>query len=231
MPRKKSKAVPEGNGPVPQHDEIGCGEPTMAGLYRMIQNNLDRMDKNFDRMSSYLDRQHKQLVKLTEKLGATNQHLAGLQHKARQPRVATEADVKPDTKTRKRTENPAVDRVLNRDNSSARVNDGPTSLTRFGMIAEPLALPIFGDDALVDKGAEAPKPCLSLVETRTPPAADGLLPTGTASTAMRGPFPRRLFPGGKTNKRTSRSNFNQLPTPFWRNVLEPKSRNVMERGA
>ena len=72
MPRKKSKAVPEGNGPDPQNDEVGCGEPTMADLYQMIKNNLDRMDKNFDRMSSHFDRQDKQLVKLTEEMGATN---------------------------------------------------------------------------------------------------------------------------------------------------------------
>ena len=40
MPRKKSKAVPAGNGPVPQHDEIGCDEPTMTDLYRMIKKEL-----------------------------------------------------------------------------------------------------------------------------------------------------------------------------------------------
>ena len=126
------------------------------------------MDKNLDRMSSHFDRQDKQLVKLTEEMGAANQRLAGLQHEARQPRVATEADVKPDTKTRKRTENAAVDRVLNGDSSSARVDDGPTSLISFGMIGESLALPIFRDDALVDKGAEAPKSYRSPVEMRTP---------------------------------------------------------------
>ena len=40
------------------------------------------------------------------------------------------------------------------------------------------------NDALVDKGAAAPKPCLSPVERHTT-AAGGLLPAGTASTAMR----------------------------------------------
>ena len=34
MPRKKSKAVPEGNGPVPHNDGFVCGEPTMADLYK-----------------------------------------------------------------------------------------------------------------------------------------------------------------------------------------------------
>ena len=28
MPRNESEAVPEGNGPVPQQEEFGSGEPT-----------------------------------------------------------------------------------------------------------------------------------------------------------------------------------------------------------
>ena len=68
---------------------------------------------------------------------ATSQCLAELQHGAQQPRLTTEADVEPDTKTRKRTENAAADQAKN---SSARVDDGPTSLTSFGMIAESPAL-------------------------------------------------------------------------------------------
>ena len=64
---------------------------------------------------------------------------------------------------------------MNGTSSSVRVDGGPTSLTIFGMIAEPLALP-YRDDALVDKGTEAPKPCLAPVKMRTPTAAGGLLP-------------------------------------------------------
>ena len=33
MTRKESKAVPEGNGPVPQQEEFGSGEPTLADVY------------------------------------------------------------------------------------------------------------------------------------------------------------------------------------------------------
>ena len=43
------------------------------------------------------------------------------------------------TCTGKRTEDAAADRVKNKDSSSARAYDGPTSLTSFGMIAKPLA--------------------------------------------------------------------------------------------
>ena len=31
MPRKESEAVPEGNGPVPQQEDFGSGQPTLGG--------------------------------------------------------------------------------------------------------------------------------------------------------------------------------------------------------
>ena len=37
MPRKEGKAVPEGNGPVPQHDEFGPDQPTLADIYRLFE--------------------------------------------------------------------------------------------------------------------------------------------------------------------------------------------------
>ena len=34
MPRKESKAVPEGNdGPVPKQEEFGSGQPTLVDVY------------------------------------------------------------------------------------------------------------------------------------------------------------------------------------------------------
>ena len=44
MPRKKGKAVPEGNGPVPHRDEFGSDQPTTADLYRMI---IERFDRSY----------------------------------------------------------------------------------------------------------------------------------------------------------------------------------------
>ena len=142
-----------------------------------------------------------------------------------------EADVKPDTKTHKRMEDAAADRVKHGDSSSAkkRVDAGPTSLTSFGMIAEPPALPCW-DGALVDKNAEAPKPCLLPVEMRTPPGAAGLLPTGTASTAMRTIFSRPLPSwtlGEETQGRTSPTGRNQLASPCWRRIIQTESRKTM----
>ena len=97
-------------------------------------------------------------------LRATNQRLADLEHEARQPRLAMEANVKPDTKTRKRTKDAAADRAKHGDkSSSAQVDQDPMCLTSFDDdFIEPPTL-LCRDDALIDKGAEAPKACLSPV--------------------------------------------------------------------
>ena len=84
MPRKESKVAPEGIGPVRHYDEFGSRELTVADLYRIFEKRLDRMDKHLGRVSEY-----------TGMLRATNQRLYGLEHKARQPCLATETDVKP----------------------------------------------------------------------------------------------------------------------------------------
>ena len=143
----------------------------------------------------------------------TSHRLTGLEHYARQSRLAMEADVKPDTKTHKRTEDAAANRAKHGDSCSAkRVNTyGPTSSTNFGMNAESPALSL-RDDALVGKGAAASKPCLSPVEMRTQTATSGLFFAGTASTAMRTiiyrPLPSSIF-GENIKERTSRTK-NQL---------------------
>ena len=41
MPRKQGKAVPEGNGLIPHHDEFGSDEPTMVDLCRVLKKNFD----------------------------------------------------------------------------------------------------------------------------------------------------------------------------------------------
>ena len=47
MPRKWSKAVPEGNGPVPD-DEVGSGQPTIADLYRIIKERSEESDRKLE---------------------------------------------------------------------------------------------------------------------------------------------------------------------------------------
>ena len=99
MSRKWSKAVPEGNSPVPYHNEFGSREHTMAGLYRMIKERFDKSDRNMERVKSHFD-------ELAENMRETRQRLA---EEARQPRLATEADVPTDKKTRKCAEDAAAD--------------------------------------------------------------------------------------------------------------------------
>ena len=36
MPRKEGEAVREGNGPVPQHEEFGSDQPTLADVYHFF---------------------------------------------------------------------------------------------------------------------------------------------------------------------------------------------------
>ena len=46
MPRKESAAAPEGNGPLPQQEEFGSGQPTLADVYQML---CEAIDSRFDR--------------------------------------------------------------------------------------------------------------------------------------------------------------------------------------
>ena len=127
------------------------------------------------------------LDELADEMRATKQGLAGLEQDARQPRFAMEADVPSDTKTRNHTEDAAADRVISGDSSSAnQVNPDQMCRTSFGDdFTGPPPLPCSRDDALVDNGAAAPKPCLSPVEMRTQTAAGIIFPAGKASTATR----------------------------------------------
>ena len=49
MPQKKSKTVPEGNGPIPQDTSGLLGRTTMGELRRIMSEALDNaLDKSFD---------------------------------------------------------------------------------------------------------------------------------------------------------------------------------------
>ena len=164
-----------------------------------------------------------------EKTKETNRPLAGLLHGDQQPRLAMEADVKSDTNTRKRAEDAAADQAKHGNRCFAkRVGAGPTSLASLGKIAKPpLAPKKCISDALVDKNATAPKPCLSPEEMRTLTAAGGLHPTGIPSTAMTTIFPRPCFSWslGETKKHTSRTNNQLAPFGWWR-VIQTISRQT-----
>ena len=81
-----------------------------------------------------------------------------------------ETDVKPDTKTRKHMEDAAAYQAKHEDSFSDD-STGPQALSRSS------------DKAPVNKGAVAPKPCLSPMEMRTLTVVNGLPPAGTVSAA------------------------------------------------
>ena len=60
MPRKQGKAVPEDNGPVPQHDEFGLDQPTLVEIYRLLEERFDRlqnlMKSHFDQLDEFMER-------------------------------------------------------------------------------------------------------------------------------------------------------------------------------
>ena len=133
MPRKQGRAVPKGNGPVPQHDEFGPDQPTLEDIHRLFE---ERLDRQLNQKKIHFD-------DLTEKIIEAKKCLADLEHEAQQPRLAMEADVTPDTKTRKHPEGAAANRAKHEDKSSSpQVDPNPMCLTNFGDDStEPTALP------------------------------------------------------------------------------------------
>ena len=123
---------------------------------------------------------NKLLREYKEDCSSMDQRLTRLEHDARQPRLAMEADGPSNTKTRERTEGAATAvQAMHRDSCTAqRVQDGPTTnSTSFGMMAEPPDLPC-RKDVLVENGDSPPKSCLPSLEMCSPTATGGLLPTG-----------------------------------------------------
>ncbi|CAM9892773.1 unnamed protein product, partial [Ascophyllum nodosum] len=180
MPRKESELVPEGNGPVHQREEFGSGQPTLEDVYQKMKESFDRWDKTLNEIS----------VEMRERL-------TRLEHGARQPRLATEADgQQADTKTCERTEGAATAVQAMRGDcfSARRVEPGlTTNSTSFGVKVEPPTLP-YRDDVVVESGLAAPKSCLPFKEMRSPSAAGGLLPTGKTFSATGTNFPPQLLP-------------------------------------
>ena len=198
MPWKESEAVPEGNGPIPQQEEFGSGEPTLADIHRICEERFDRMDSNFDRWNRKLD-------EILDETKVMDQHVTSLEHGVRQPPIAMEADGPVNTKTCERTEGDATAvQAMRGDGFSARrVEPGPnTNSTSFGVKAEAHALPC-RDDVVVESGDAVPKSCLPSLEMRLSTAPGGLVPTGEASTPT------------DTSSTATETNFNQPLLGFY----------------
>ena len=181
------EAVPEGNCPISQKEELGSGQLTLGDVYRLCVERFDRQleimasrfDRQLKRMDTYFDRLDKEMRKM-------DQHVTRLEHEARQPRLAMEADGPADTtKTREHTESAATAVQAMRGDcfSARRVEPGPTTnSTRFGVKDGPPALPC-RDDSVVESGAAAFESCFPSIEMHSSTAAGGLVPTGEASKA------------------------------------------------
>ena len=185
-------------------------------------------------MEICFDRWDRKLDKMVEDWRSLNQHVASLEHDARQPRLAMLADGQAKTKPRERTEGAAkAVQAKHGDSCTAqRVQDEPKTSTCFGVMAGPPDIPC-RDDVLVENDAAAPNSCIPILELRTPTAADGLLTTGETSTATKITFngpPTRLYLTEETSLRTSTqpvsydsSFWNLLAASFCRKVIETKS--------
>ena len=204
------------------------------------------MDSFFDGIDSCFDRWNRKLDEILDEERVMGQRVASLEHGARQPRFAMEADGPTDTKTRERTEGAAIVVQAMRGDScttAQKVQDGPMDSTSFGVKIEPPALPC-RDDVVVESGEAASKSCLPSLEMRSSTAAGGLVPTGEASEAKETNFnqpPLRLCSTEETDhleancKKTSISSASydsssvfqerNLPAaPYCYKVVDTKSR-------
>ena len=87
MLRKASEAVSEGNVSIPQQEEYGSGQPTLADAYRQIKLIMSHFEEQTELLEKRLTR---------------------LEHGARQSRLAMKADGPANTKTQERTEGAAT---------------------------------------------------------------------------------------------------------------------------
>ena len=136
-------------------------------------------------MKEAFDRWDKKLDEISDETRVMNQHVTSLEHGARQPRLAIEADGHANTETHERTEGAATAvQAMRRDSftTEQKVQDGPKTSISFGMMAEPPDLSC-RDDGSVEEGATSPESCLPSLEMRSSTAAGGLVPIGEASAA------------------------------------------------
>ena len=235
MLRKAREAVPEGNNPVPQKEELGSGQLTLADIYGLCV-------ERFDRMDSYSDRWNKKLDEISDEMKKMDKNVTRVEQGARQPRLVMEADRHADTKTRERTEGAATAVQAMRGDcfSARRVEPGPTTnSTSFGVKPEPPALPC-RDDSVVECGAAASESCLPSLEMRSSTVASGLVPSGEASTASGTTLNEphlRICPTEETDlepncKKTltlcatfdNSSFWRLLAAPYCRRAVDPRSR-------
>ena len=220
MPRKESKDVPESNSLVSQQEQLGSGEPTLADVYRLFEEMFDkqqkRIDSFFDGMNSCFDRWNGKLDEISDETRVMDQHVTSLEHGARQPRLAMEADGPANVKTRERTEGAVIAvQAMHGDSctTALKVQDGPKTSISFGVMAEPPDLPR-REDVLVEDGATSPESCLPSLEMRSSTAAGGLVPTGETSTATETTVNKPLLQSYSSEEKNSKKKQLRTSTPY-----------------
>ena len=187
-------------------------------------------------MKEAFDRRDKKLDEISVEVRKMEQHVTSLEHGARQPCLAIEADGYANTKTQERTEGAAKAVQAMRGASCTaeqKVQDGPKTSIIFGVEAEPPDL-LCREDALVEEGATSPEFCTT--------ADGGLVPTGEASTATETTSNEpllRFYATEETNPKEKSSwtsilsalydssivqERNQSAAPYCRRVVETKPR-------
>ena len=99
MPRKESEAVPEGIGPV-LRQEFRPDQFTLADFYRLLKEGFERERKENKSFLDKIDVLSRKMDEISEDGRSMDQRLTRLEHDARQPRLAMEADGPANTKTR-----------------------------------------------------------------------------------------------------------------------------------
>ena len=113
-------------------------------------------------MDNYSDRWNRKLDEISDETRMMDEHVTSLEHGARQPHLAMEANWSANTKTQERTEGAATAVQAMRGDSCTteqKVQNGAKTSITFGMEAEPPDLPC-REDVLIEDGATMPKSCL-----------------------------------------------------------------------
>ena len=214
-----------GNGPVPQQEEFGSGEPTLADVYRLYE-------ERFKKMDSYFDRWNRKPDEISDEMRVMDQHVTSLEHGARQPRLARAADGPANTKTSERTEGaaPTVQAMHGDSCTAQKVQGGSKTSISFGVKAEPPDLPC-REDVLVEDGAARPSRISHpwRCAQQQPPVA---YKTSTATEiTFNGPL-LRFYATEETNSKKKKSWTSVLShwydSSFWKLLAAPSCRKVVE---
>ena len=215
----------EENGPVPHQEEFGSGQPKLVDVYRPSDESLIRQQVEL------------MMSRFEDQANVLNQRLTRLEHEARQPRLAMEADGPANTKTRERTEGAATEvQAIHGDSctTAQKVQDGPKTSISFGVKAEPPDLSC-RDDVLVEGGDATPTSRLPSLKMRTTTAAGGLVPTGKISTATETTSYESLLRFYATEEMNPKENHSWTSIPstwydssFWKLLAAPYCQRVAE---